>query len=74
MESEGYHCEILYVGKPSSAEILLQILQDDLCLLFHTSDPKTTIKGQGLHWEKGTHPPSLPLQTSEKINKVQQVE
>lgn len=73
VEGKGYHCEALYVGKPSSPEMLLQVLQDDLCLLFHTSNPKTTIKGQGLTREKGTHPPSLPLQTSE-INRVQQVE
>lgn len=48
VEAEGYHCEILYVGKPFRSEMLLQILQDVLCLVFHTSDPKPTIRGRAL--------------------------
>lgn len=47
-----YHGEVLYARQPLPPEVLLQILQDVLCLLLRTCDPKPTAG------EKGTCPRS----------------
>lgn len=69
-KSEGYHGEVLYVGKPLPAEVLLQILQNDLCLLLHTSIQEQQIRGRALAGKRST--PSLLPHTSE-TERLQQV-
>ena len=69
-KSEGYHGEVLYVGKPLPAEVLLQILQNDLCLLLHTSIQEQQIRGRALAGKRST--PSLLPHTS-ATERLQQV-